>query len=307
VVVYNSSVTNPLNSFQTNFGRFYAHPASGVSSVPVIGFGVLGPRVEIDPYDSFAPKPSITNIIGMMDKKFLPAYYAKLVAEYAIENLDSLRYQVEKFGSQVAAGSLKAVPNLPNKNAVIGDEIHGAIDAWCQGADMDKYIAGVGLSSTALAMYAQWVHFTESLSFYVERSEYTVWSYQHGYAGTGDLMLQFPADTVSPQGIVIPKGLWIIDTKSGNRIYPEVALQTTAAAHADVILDAEGNESPMPPVDVQGVMHIRPRSVKLHQLERTEEAWDTFLACKRIFDWKRFDAENVIQEPFKSEKPKGAM
>jgi hypothetical protein len=136
-------------------------------------------------------------------------------------------------------------------------------------------------------MFEQWKHFRAVYPMEIVRSEYTVWSYKHGFAGTGDLMWQ-TAD-----------GLWIVDTKSGNRVYPEVALQTTAAAHADVLLDALGNESQMPLAAVQGVMHVRPRSVKLYRLERTEEAWETFLAAKRIFDWKRFDADLVIQDdPF---------
>lgn len=271
-ILYKSSVTNPINSFQTNFGRFYSHPSSGVTDLNV--FDGEGP---------YHPKPSITNIIGMIDKKFLPPYYARLVAEYAVEHLDSIAYQVDKFGTKVAAGSLKNVVNAPNKNAAIGDEIHDAIDQFCNGQDPLTAEGENRLSSlTALRMYEQWLYFAANYPMKIVRSEFTVWSYKHGYAGTGDLMIE-TAD-----------GLGIVDTKSGNNVYPEVALQTSSLSRADVILDANGTESPMPKIDWQGVMHIRPRSIKLYRLDRTDEAFDTFLAAKRIFDWKRFDAPRVM-------------
>lgn len=226
----------------------------------------------------YTPRPSVTNIIGMIDKKFLPAYYAKLVAEYAVKNLASVKYQAEKFGDDVAIGSLKAVTNLPNPNAGIGDEIHDAIDQYCNDAKSVPEFSTL----TAAHMYEQWLHFAAHYPMKIVRSEFTVWSYKHGYAGTGDLMIE-TAD-----------GLGVVDTKSGNRVYPEVALQTSSLSHADVILSADGTEHPMPKIDWQGVMHIRPRSVKLYSLGLTEQAWDTFLAAKRIFDWKRFDADRVM-------------
>lgn len=226
----------------------------------------------------------------MMDKKFLPKYYARLVAEYAVKHLDTISYQVNQFGEDVAIGSLKAVPSQPNRNAGIGDEIHDAIDQFCQGGDYPK-----GLSLTAGHMYDQWLHFVTHYPMRIVRSEFTVWSYEHGFAGTGDLMVE-TAD-----------GLGIVDTKSGNNLYPEVALQTSGLAHADVILDADGTEHPMPKIDWQGGFHIRPRSAKLYRLARTDEAWDTFLACKRLFDWKRFDADLVMStQPFISQKTKDA-
>jgi hypothetical protein len=293
-------VTNPLNSFTTNFGRFYAHPSSGV---PKTGTALtrMNPEVLFDPYDPFAPKPSITNITGMLDKKFLPPYYAKLVAEYAISHIDSLAATVAKFGSDVAVGTLKAVPNQSNPAAAIGDEVHAWIDALL------KHEPAPSLTSlTATNMAAQFANFIEITKPEILASEYTVWSYTHGYAGTGDLMWRFPVDLVSPQGVVIPAGVWIVDNKTGNQVHPEVAMQTSAAAHADVILDGDGNESEMIKSDFQGVLHIRPRSVKLYQLNKTEEAFDAFLACKRLFDWKRFDAELVLSEPFKTEIVKAA-
>lgn len=298
-------MTNPLNSYQTNFGRFYSHPSVTPAAHKLSAVGSLARDLPgfgaVDPKDPYGPKPSITNITGMIDKKFLPPYYAKLVAEHAIPNLESLIAKREQFGNDIAIGVLKAVVNQPNPAALIGDEVHAAIDAWIKGEPATPLT-----TPTARNMFAQFENFMSIVKPKILHSEYTVWSYAHGFAGTGDLMWLIDRSVVSPQGVNIPEGVWIVDTKSGNNVYPEVALQTTAAAHADVILDGDGNESPMPSSDVQGVLHVRPRSVKLHKLERTDEAWETFLAAKRIFDWKRFDADLVLQEPYKTELAKAA-
>lgn len=286
-------MTNPTRSFQTDFGRFYAHPSFILDAFKAkTALGSLGREAEIDPTDPYAPKPSVTNIIGMLNKAFLPPYYAKLVAEYAIENLDNLQETVKKFGPKVAVGTLKAIPNRPNPAAAIGDEVHNAIDMFVRNEEPDE---GQTFSTpTAQNMYLQFLNFVSQAKPEIIRSEYTVWSYKHGYAGTGDLMWKLWG------------GLWIVDTKTGNQAHPEVAMQTSALAHADVILDANGNDTPMPQADIQGVLHVRPRSVKLHKLAKTDEAFEAFLACKRLFDWNRFEREAVLLDPYKTEMTKAA-
>lgn len=283
-------MTAPQNAFQTNFGRFYGHPKFALEALARTALARGTPGLyDIDPLDPYAPKPSITNIIGMMNKSFLPPFYAKLVAEYAIDNLDSLAGTVKRFGPAVAVGMLKAVPNQPNPATQVGNEVHAAIDRHSQGLEPEVPFSTI----TAARMFAQYCYFVTQYPMEVVRSEYTVWSYEYGFAGTGDLLVETNF------------GLAIWDAKTGNNAWPEVALQTSAIAHADVILDAQGNELPMPVAALQGVLHVRPMSVKLHRLERTNEAFETFLACKRIFDWKRFDCDLVMQPPFKTEKPKG--
>jgi hypothetical protein len=283
-------MTDPINSFHTTFGRFYNHPKFALDAL--LASGAVFGADYFDPSDPLSPNPSVTNVIGVMDKAFLPPYYAKLVAEHAVANLDEIRYQVERFGPQVAIGALKAVPNRPNGAAAIGDEVHAAIDAYVKGAGGTPEFS----TSTASSMYAQWLHFASAHSPGITRSEFTVWSYEHGYAGTGDLMWESEG------------GLWLVDTKTGSGVHPEVALQTAALARADVILSPDGTEEPMPAVDVLGVIHVRPRSVKLYRIRHGEQAFDAFLACKRIFDFRRFYAGQVIPAlpDVKTEKPKEA-
>lgn len=251
--------------------------------------GPQGYDVSTVPDGPHSPNPSITNIIGMMNEDFLPTYYAKLVAEYAISHMDALKFASERFGEQVAIGTLKAVPSQPHPNAAIGDEVHNAIDALIKNEPPTPLT-----TVTAVRMFAQFVNFLEVRRPRILYSEYTVWSYKHGFAGTGDLMWEDD------------EGVWFVDTKTGNNIYPKVALQTSAAVNADVLINADGSESPIPRGTVQGVLHVRPMSVKLHKLQHTDEAWEAFLACKVLFDWRRFCKETTVAEPVKFERPKVA-
>lgn len=246
----------------------------------------------------YQPNPSITNIIGVMDKPFLPPYYARLVAEYAVDNLESLKFSRDRFGRDMAVGSAKAVVNLPHPNAAIGDEVHDAIDRWVKSGQSLILEDFEFSTSTAENMFRQFLNFMAVRQPEVVRSEYTVWSYKYGYAGTGDLLWR-------DQG-----KLCVVDTKTGTNVHPEVTMQTMAIAMADVILDEDGTEHPigwgrdaMPDLYV---LHVRPRSVKLHKLGMEREAWRTFLACKQIFDWKTcYAAEAIESEPFKTEHKKG--
>ncbi len=266
-------MTNPKRSFKNEFGRFYNHPSMESTS------SALGSLVAQGRYQ---PNPSITNIMKQHDEGFLPGFYAKQVAEFAADNLDSLVEQRDKFGRDVVFGQLRAIPDRQHPNAAIGDNVHDAINSWCIGEPIPPL-----LTTTAENMFLQWLRFVKVYQPQIERSEYTVWSYEHGYAGTGDLLWIKDGER------------WVIDVKSGVRVQPKVAMQNAAIKHADVILaDEEGQpERPMPKIDKLGVLHVRPRSIKLYELERTDEAWSAFLGCKALFDWVRFDQQLTLGEP----------
>lgn len=239
--------------------------------------GMLGqdPKGE-GPY---TPRPSITNILSVMDEGFLPGHYAKLVAEHAVQNFGSIKFMAEKFGTQTAVNALKAIPSRPNPAAAIGDEVHEAIDLLTYGTITTEFA-----TTTARQMFAQYRHFLSEEKPEILASEFTVWSYKHGYAGTGDQLVRWR------------DGVWVWDTKTGRSCYPKVGMQCAAMANADVMLDAQGNEHPIPKVDKIGVLHVRPRSVKLYELQHPNEAFQAFLGLKACFDWRRFHKDSTIPE-----------
>jgi hypothetical protein len=260
---YNRTEYDPVTGSTKDYGRFYAHP------------NVPNPQPDEDgPYQ---PRPSITNIIKMVDSDFLPGYYAKLVAEYAVENTEQISGVARRFGSPVAVGVLKAVVNKPHAAAAVGDEVHAAIDAWRKGTDIPELS-----TSTARGMFKQFLAFMDKHKPEIIASEYTVWSYKHGYAGSGDLLWMLDGKT------------WAVDTKTGTALHPKVALQLAAAAKADVMLLDDGTEVEMPRVDVLGGFHVRPRSAKLYTLGYPGEAFKAFLGALAVFNWQRFSKPDTV-------------
>jgi hypothetical protein len=221
----------------------------------------------------------VTNIIKMLDEGFLPGFYSKLVAEYAVTNLGEIESTVKKFGEQVAVGMLKAVPNRTHPNGPIGDNAHAAIDAYTQGTELPPFD-----TVTAAHMYESYLGFAGLYKPSCLRSEFTVWSYEHGYAGTGDLLWNLPG-----------LGTGVVDVKTGSRIWPKVGMQTAALSRAEIVLERDGTERPMPKVEWQGVLHVRPRSAKLYVIQHTDENFDAFLACLQLFNWTRFHKDTVLK------------
>jgi hypothetical protein len=263
-------MTKPKRAFDTEYGRFYAHPASGVPSN-------IMRSAPFDPSAPTSPKPSVTNIIALMDEGFLPGYYAKLVSEYAVANFSQLKYVAERFGPDVAIGQLKAVPNRPNPSSAIGDDVHNHIDLYHQGEDLPDFE-----TITAKHMFERYLQFYAAYKPNVMYSEFTVWSYKYGYAGSGDLMWMLDGKR------------WIVDSKTGIRPYPKVAMQNAALANADVIIEEDGTETPMPQADSLGVLHLRPMSCRLYPLQHTDAAFQAFLGLKTAFDWMRFEKQDTI-------------
>lgn len=214
----------------------------------------------------------------MLDEGFLPGLYAKKVAEFAADNVDGIQYQLEKFGRGVAVGALKAVPDRPHPNAAIGDNAHAAIEALTLGNELPHFD-----TITARRMFESYQGFLSEHKPKVLRSEYTVWSYKHGYAGTGDLLWELP-----------DLGTGIVDVKTGMRIWPKVGMQTAALSNADSLIAVNGEETEMPEIHWQGVLHVRPRSAKLYKLEHTDANFQAFLACLTLFNWTRFQKDHVI-------------
>ncbi len=261
-------MTAPKLAYNTDFGRFYAHPNV--------------PNPQPDENGPYQPRPSITNIIKMVDADFLPGYYAKLVAEYAVENGEQIASVAKRFGVPTAIGVLKAIVNKPHPAAAIGDEVHAAIDAWrLRSKDGVTEIPEL-TTSTARGMFKQFQGFMDRYNPEILASEYTVWSYKHGFAGSGDLLWRLDGK------------VWAVDTKTGTTLHPKVGLQLAAAAHADVMILDDGTEVEMPHVDVLGGFHVRPRSAKLYDLGCPDEAWTAFLGALAVFDWQRFSKPKTV-------------
>ena len=248
-------MTDPALSVPTSNGRYYVRPNSG-SSVP-----------------------SITNIINKKDKPALKYWAAKECASYASNNRAKLASLTEEEAFQLVRQA--PFSRRDDSPSAIGDIVHGWIDRRIKG-DSPDHEEVAQAHQTVKWMWNSFLKFEDHYKPEYTASEFTVWSDEHGYAGTADLSFRIA-------------GLHVLtDTKTGTSVYPETAMQLAALANADVILSADGTETPVPHFDRYAVLHVRPRSAELKPVDNIDAAFRTFLALKTVFDWDIEYADRTI-------------
>ena len=117
-------------------------------------------------------------------------------------------------------------------------------------------------------------------------TESTVFSRIHGYAGTLDAVATIGGKT------------YVIDIKTGKRVWPEAALQMAAYRYADFVGGARGREDSIPPCHGGLVLHLRPEGYEVLPVDTSESVFDTFLSALDIFRWNRIDSEGTIGKPW---------
>ena len=105
--------------------------------------------------------------------------------------------------------------------------------------------------------------FLDEFGFKAERTEFSVVSYRYGYAGTGDWIatVQLPASAQVPDDWrpFLGRRIRLLGDWKTNRsgIFGEVSLQLAGYRYADVLIEADGTEIPMPAVDACAAVWVR--------------------------------------------------
>jgi hypothetical protein len=251
-----------LNTIKRGDSRFYVDPESGEKA------------------------PGVTSILGMLPKGFLPYWYAKVVAEAAVDNIGPLvgLAMNDKSG---AVDYLKGAPRRFTKTAAdIGSDAHDVFERLARGENLP-----LDRIHPDIRPFAK--HFMEFLAEVQPEFlflEDAVWSDTHNYAGSFDAIARIGGEVV------------MIDwktTRSG--VHEEVALQLAAYGHADRIVRADTGESvPVPHIEAAAVLHVRPEAWKLVPVRYSQELFDMFLTLRRVFDWEREMKKGVIGRPVAS-------
>lgn len=248
-------MTAPALSTPTPFGRYYIHPNRSYQV------------------------PSITNI---KDKRNIPGlkyWAARQAAEYAADNLTKL--QMLERDEAIELIRKHPFTHKDDGPSAIGDMVHDWIDRHIKGDE----IPADEIEAAPVSARHMWVQFGAVVEQYQPKwveSEFTVWSDKFGYAGTADWCAY------------IGNALVLGDTKSGKEVYDDVALQLSALAHADFILEANGNERPLPQFERYAVLHVRPRGAKLIPVEGIDAAFKAFLGLKELFDFERENGGKIL-------------
>jgi hypothetical protein len=221
--------------------------------------------------------PSVTTILSKgIPKPGLIKWSARLVAEHAVHDETWL-----DMDNQQAYEYLSSRPDVRrNSSANLGSAIHSAAEAYSLGNEPTNVV------SPEAQEYLN--GFTQFLSDYRPSylfTEAAVFNRTHRYAGTLDSIVR------------IGRTVWVLDTKTGNRVYPEVALQLSAYANAEFLGREGGEQLDLPKIKKGGVLHLRPNGYDLIPVRIDEEVFDSFLAVKDVFHWDFELSKVVLREP----------
>jgi hypothetical protein len=264
-------MTDPALSIKTDRGRYYVHP---------------GKQSQV---------PSITNIKDMKNIPALKYWAARECADYTADNVAKLAGLNRDEVFQLVKGAPFQRTGKKNQSSLVGDIVHNWIDRTIKGEEVDPsvYTGKDGREAEPpLQARQMWRQFSGPGGFqdrYKPKwvaSEFTVWSDTYGYAGTGDWYAY------------IGNALVLGDHKTGNNVYPDTAMQLSALANADYILEVDGTEKPLPKFDRFAVLHIRPLHSKLIPVEHTDEWFKAFLGLKACFDCVvNYEDETLVYAP----------
>jgi hypothetical protein len=244
-------MTQPKLSQQTKAGRIYRDP-------------VTKERV-----------PSVTTIISAgYPKPALVGWAAKMAAQYAVENWDSLgELSDPEKERKIKTAHIRSAGQASD----LGTQVHKVCEYWQSGKPIPQDIASDPFMNGFI-------------DFLIEKKprfkflEVTLWSQTHGYAGTADWIAEIDGKVTYG------------DIKTGKSLWPEVGMQLAALGHADYIIKPDGTREEMPAPEEYAALHLRPRTWKLVYLDHIEESFQAFLSCKNILNWTHGIAPDVLRK-----------
>ena len=222
--------------------------------------------------------PSVTTILSKgIPKPGLIKWSARFVAEAAVLQQDQWMDKSDGEAVEYLAG---LPDNRRNSSASLGSSIHAAAEAVAQGNPIRD-----DLPDAAKPYIRGFERFVEDFRPAYLHTETAVFNRSHGYAGTLDSVVR------------IGRTVWVLDTKTGNRVYPEVALQLAAYSRAEFIGKEGGEEVAMPKIKKGGVLHLFQNGYSLIPVRIDDEVFDAFLAVKDVHYWSEQLSKVVMREP----------
>lgn len=248
-------MSNPALATAKKSGRHYVHPTSGV---------------EV---------PSVTTILGVLDKPALPRWAALEVANYAVTHKDSWAALPERD----AVTLLKGAPWSKSKNAAdAGTDAHAYCEALLRGqaAELPEQDVFSPLYGKALENVAALVAAVNPTPIAIEA---TAWSNAFGYAGTFDSLC------------LIDGQITLIDLKTSKDVYPDYALQLAAYRFADAILAPDGTEVTMPEITRCQIWHAPKEGTwSVVDIRADFDEFAAFRSALEVWKWQQDHAPNVI-------------
>jgi len=165
--------------------------------------------------------PSVTTVIGILEKYALYGWYAKMAAEYIKNELIDQVDDIRLVDTDLIVKEAKKYPErIKNEAGDIGTRTHRLIERYLSRQSMDRPI-DADIEGPFNAFVEWWSAHTGTLI----ESEHTVWS-KRGYAGTLDIVAKLRFDGWA-------RRVYVVDLKTSNGFWsPEMPMQIAAYRHA---------------------------------------------------------------------------
>jgi hypothetical protein len=224
--------------------------------------------------------PSVTTVLSKgIPKPGLIRWAGNFVAQGAVRDFSHWG----EMSDEEAIAYLSGLPDRRrNSSANLGSSIHAAVDAVANNREMKP------VSPQAQEYVNGFMKFVTDWKPKFLLTEVAVFNRTHRYAGTLDIVAR------------IGRTNYVIDTKTGSRIYPEVALQLSAYANAEFVGREGGAEEPLPVIKKGAVLHLSPNGYELVPARIDSEVFETFLSVKDIYHWDSALSKVVLHEPMEA-------
>lgn len=220
------------------------------------------------------PVLGVTTILNKaMPKPALVGWAAREVAEFVCSRRDILT----QLSDEELVDLCKGAPfRERDKAANRGTEVHRLAEKLAKGIEVDVPEELVGHVDSYIAFLEEFAPSDALL-------ERPVFNRHYRYAGTLDLLCKI---TGAKLGLPVDSARCLLDVKT-NRSGPfgETALQMSAYGHAEVFVDPDGQEQPMPEIDWYGVVWVRADGYDVYPYDVTEREWKQFLFCAQTAWW----------------------
>ena len=223
----------------------------------------------------------VTSVLDIYKKPGIYAWSAKAAAAYAVNFTDEWQAVPTK------AGKIDQIKRAParymNEMADLGTQVHAACEDTARWAFMGGDRPEV---ADHLKPYVEhYIAFLKEMNAVPTMLERTTWHHTLGYAGTFDALFQMGGE------------LCVVDTKSGQSgTWPEHALQQCAYINAEVIVNPDGTEEPMPEITKAYALWLRPHGWALKPMAVGERTWTAFQHMLGLVQWSQYEA-TVIHKP----------
>ena len=231
-------------------------------------------------------QPGVTSIINMLAKPGLRYWFAKMVAEEAVESFSTVLDLVGKQRQDDAIDFLKRAPGRRSgKAADTGTIVHGLVEQLNKGEDPGP------VHPDYEGFINRYRTFLDDWQPEFNEVEQTLWNSTVGYAGTADAIAKVQGEVV------------VLDLKTGaSGIYPEAALQLSAYANAEFVMEPNGTRRPLPPIEAAAAVHLRPEKCQVIPIRLGTDVFETFVALRRVFLWETDIKQGVVGRPVDPDK-----